>query len=121
MIKSTLAFAITFSVFIFIPACRKSNNDSVAQQTTTPILKKNQSFAYDFGLIGIEDGLTISQQAKHFETSTLQRDNGGNIMYYYKPQLDYVGNDDVVITLSVSNGGAVVRTTATKINFTIKN
>ncbi len=108
-------------------SCKKTidnntNQQTTTPQTTTPSIKKNQSFQYEFGLIGIEDGLSISQQANHFEISELRRNNNtGKMIYNYKPGLNYVGTDEVEITLNISNGASIVNTIKTKILLTITN
>ncbi len=107
-----------FCVVIFTQSCKKSDDDN-NQQTINLGLKKNQYFKYAFGLIGIEDGMAITRQAKHFDTSKLERDSLGKMIYNYKPRLNYVGNDNVEITFYLSNGATVVNSSKTIIRFTI--
>jgi hypothetical protein len=49
------------------------------------------------------------------------RDNTGKMIYNYKPTLNYVGTDEVEITLSISDGASIVNTISTKIKLTITN
>lgn len=120
MKKILLAFTIMLGIGI-LASCKKGIKDNANDQTTTPTIKKNESFQYDFGFIGIEDNMSISQQAYHFETSELKRDNTGKMIYTYKPILNYVGTDEVEISLGISNGASIVNTIKTKIKVTISN
>lgn len=104
-----------------LASCTKANQNIANQQTITPTIKKNESFQYKFGLIGIEDKMSISQQANHYETSELKRDNTGKMIYTYKPSLNYVGTDEVEISLGISDGAKIVKTIKTKIKLTITN
>ena len=120
MKKIFLAFTIMIGLGI-LASCKKANLDNDKQQTTTPTIKKNELFQYEFGLIGIEDDISVSQQANHFETSELKRDSTGKIIYTYKPSLNYVGTDKVEISLGISDGATIVNTFKTKIKLTITN
>ena len=120
MKKLFSVFTMLFSLSFLAQSCQKTvENDNNNKETTTPTIKKNQSFQYEFGLIGLEDRLSISEQAKHFEISSLKRDNKGKMIYNYTPNLNYVGTDDVEITLSISDGASMVNTIRTKIKLTI--
>lgn len=119
-----LAISLIFSLSMLVFSCTKAtdnNTNNTNQQTTTPSIKKNQSFQYNFGVIGIEDGISISQQARNFNISSLSRDNTGKMIYNYKPSLNYVGTDEVEITLNISNGASFVNTVKTTIKITITN
>ena len=120
MKKLLLAFAIMFGLAI-LTSCKKESQDNTKQQTITPNIKKNELFKYEFGLIGLEDNMFISQQANHFEKSELKRDNTGRIIYTYKPSLNYVGTDEVEVSLGISNGATIINTIKSKIKLTITN
>lgn len=120
MKKIFIAFIIVFGLSI-LASCKKNIQNNATQKTIVAAIVKNESFQYEFGLIGIEDNMVISQQAKKFETSELKRDNNGKMIYTYKPGLNYVGYDEVEISLGISNGASIVNTSKTKIKLTITN
>ena len=120
MKRSILLFTFFFSLIVLTQSCKKENGITVKkEQTVNATIKKNQSFQYNFGLIGIEDGLAISSQASHSDESMLSRDNSDKIIYTYQPRLDYTGTDQVEITFSMSNGYSVVSTRKTIFKFNI--
>jgi hypothetical protein len=120
MKKLLLALTIMVGLGI-LTSCKKATQDAAKQQTITSTIKKDESFQHEFGLIGIEDNMSISQQASHFETSELKRDNTGKIIHTYKPSLNYVGTDEVEVSLDISNGATIANTSKTKIKLTITN
>lgn len=120
MKRSILIFTFFFSLMALTQSCKKEEETTVIKdRTINATIKKNQSYQYNFGLIGIEDGLDISSQASHSNESTLNRDNSGKIIYTYQPRLDYTGTDRVEITYSMSNGASVVSTSKTIIKLNI--
>lgn len=110
-----IILTILFVSFIFA-SCKKD-----APKTINAIIKKNESFQYKFGLIGTEDNMSISQQANNFKISELKRDSSGEIIYTYLPSLNFVGTDEVEISLGISNGAAIINTVKTKIKLMVTN
>lgn len=122
MKKISLVLALFLSLGLLALSCKKSGEDCANNSnhpTTNPVIKKNQTFQYNFGTTGIEDGFSISQQARNFEISSLSRDNSGKMIYTYKPVFNYTGTEEVVINQDVSNGASVVKTVKTTIRITI--
>ena len=120
MKRSILIFTFFFSLMAVTQSCKKEKETTeIKDRTVNATIKKNQSFQYTFGLIGIEDGLDISRQASHSDESMLSRDNSGKIIYSYQPRLDYTGTDQVEITYSMSDGANVVSTSKTIIKLNI--
>jgi len=120
MQKYFIATAIILC-WINIFSCKKDNVPNSGRfHTINTTIKKNESFQYTYGLIGIEDGIQISKQAKHFQISVIGWGTGG-IVYNYKPSIDYSGTDEVEITHYISPGYSFSDSIKTIINLTIAN
>ncbi|MEO7048804.1 MAG: hypothetical protein ABI091_26115 [Ferruginibacter sp.] len=120
MKKIFIIVTIIWGSFIFA-SCKKATPDNDQQKTINATIKKNEPFQYKFGLIGIEDNISISQQANNFKISELNRDSSGKIIYTYMPGLNFVGADEVEISLGISNGAVIINTVKTKIKLTVTN
>jgi hypothetical protein len=115
----TLAYipALLAGLLCYLPSCKKSKNDPTPLQAT---IRQNSSYQHNFGLIGIEDGMSITRPAEHARTSTLVRNTStGELIYTYIPVAGFVGTDHVVFTTSISDGANVVNTAITTIQLTI--
>ena len=72
-------------------------------------LNSNQEFIYSLGTgISIEGGYTINTQANTFDRSEIQIEstNGITQQYVYKPKLNFVGEDSVILQNCISIGAA---------------
>jgi hypothetical protein len=124
--KKTI-FIITISLWLtpLIQSCKK---DAIKPHTQTihVALKVNQTYLYDLGGFGIEEGAGIVTQASHFLISTANRDTSGNtpnIFYHYIPATNFVGTDEVTLKSETGSNGATANTNIsyTTIKFTITN
>lgn len=118
MKKIVFAFIFFLGLFI-VSSCKKQIHPNGQQQIINATLKSNTAFQYDFGLTGFEDNISITQQAKNYETSELKRDDSGKFIYTYKPGKNYAGTDEVVVSHGISNGSTIVNTMKTIIKLTI--
>ena len=124
MKKNILFLSLLMAFATLTQSCKKDAVDNATRLTVNAALKANQSYQYDLGSFGTEEGASVSTQAKHFIVSATERDPIlGKIIYNYTPATSYVGTDEVVIKSEKgSNGGnANPNITFTTIKFTITN
>ena len=91
-------------------SCEKNSpteESGTTNQIITQTISKNQSYQYDLGNFGDEEGVSITKQANHFSQSELVRDiNTAKIIYNYTPNIDFIGTDEVVIKSEKGSNGA---------------
>ena len=71
-------------------------------------IKNSQTYYYDLGEFGINEGAEIDSKGEHFDISELNRDDSGRIIYRYRPQSDYVGDDFVAIVTGSNYSDGIV-------------
>lgn len=103
-------FFYSIIVFVLIIGC-KSEQITMQDYTVEKdiFLHINQEFMYSLGSgISIEGGYTINTQAKKFDTSEIQLNKNGGLtqQYIYKPKINFVGDDFVILQNCISIGGA---------------
>ena len=116
MKRILLSLTLLLTLVISLQSCKK---DDLKEQTISATVKKNQLYQHNFGLTGIEDGFSVSKQPGRYVTSSLSRDDFGNVIYTYQPAQDFVGRDHVEFTLSMSNGASVYATRKITIALTV--
>ncbi len=97
-----------------------TNTEVIAENV---VISNTESFTYNLGGFGDEEGASIRTQAGHFEVSELERDfNSGQVIYTYQPLAGYVGTDFVEISAARGSDGASANTeiTLVKITFNIR-
>lgn len=105
-------------------SCEKNGALNIGRQTVEVKIKNSESYSYDLGGFGDEEGASIARQAAYYQTSSLVRDTGSaNIIYHYKPAANYAGTDEVELKSAKGSDGASPndRITITTIKFTITN
>lgn len=114
-------FSIFFLITVGILSCKKDKNE-VETETLEVTLKVNEDYEYDLGGFGDEEGATIEKQSKNFAVSELKRLNAVGIVYYYKPKLNFIGSDEVILRSERGSDGASPNTEYlyTTIKFQIK-
>jgi hypothetical protein len=109
--KGLLKIILLLIFILFMTNCQKEENITI---------KNTDSYYHNFYLSGDEEGASIKVQAKHYEISELYRDEHMNVIYYYKPLVDFVGDDFVIVeTYSNKTGIGAGTTRRVKLNFTI--
>jgi len=111
----TILFGLTF----LIQSCKKGSLPEPMTQTINQTLRANQSYQFDLGSFGDEEGASISKQATNFSISSVNKDiNTGKAIYKYVPATNFIGTDEVEIKSARGSNG----TCANKklINITIK-
>ena len=124
MKKISGILVVLFGLAIVMQSCKKNSTAYTASDTIHAAIKANQSYQYDLGGFGIEEGAQISKQATHFLISTIGRSgNTPNIMYNYVPAVNFVGTDEVELQASKGSNGSSANNiiTYTTIKFTITN
>ncbi|MEP6677326.1 MAG: hypothetical protein ABJA78_19350 [Ferruginibacter sp.] len=123
--KNANFFLIILFGFTFLnESCKKNRDVEPTNQIITQTLLANQSYQFELGSFGDEEGASINIQATNFLSSTLERDNNtGRIVYKYVPATNFVGTDKVEIKSARGSDGAspcdkIINTT---IKFTVTN
>ena len=96
---------LLFSLIVLsFSACKKAP----VYETITKNLKVNESYEYNLGGFGDEEGAGISKQAQHFSISEIEytQINSSVIIYKYKPALNFEGVDEVQLKSSRGSDGS---------------
>lgn len=115
---------ILVSAITLMVSCKKDLPAAAQAESITKVLSQNESFEYDLGSFGFEEGATIFRQASHYSISTTDRSIvNGRVFYYYTPALNYTGTDEVLIRSERGSNGASVndKFIYTTIKFIINN
>jgi len=95
--------------------CKKDDSQNPTQ-TINVSISSNQTYQYDLGSFGDEEGAEITKQASHFLISKTERViESGKTLYTYIPELNYEGSDVVEIKTERGSDGASPSTTITTI------
>ncbi|MCX6323015.1 MAG: hypothetical protein NTZ41_02295 [Sphingobacteriales bacterium] len=117
MKKIILILVISIGFLFIIQSCKKDDANKPTSQTITKNLTINETFQYDLGGFGDEEGASISKQANNYSVSFVDRNiNTDKVIYKYTPALNFVGIDEVEIK---SSGGSDGASPNNKINYTI--
>ena len=114
----TILFGLTF----LIQSCKKDSLPEPKTQTINQILSANQSYQFDLGSFGDEEGASISKQATNFYISSVNKDiNTGKAIYKYVPATNFIGTDEVEIKSARGSNGTCANNKLinTRIKFTI--
>lgn len=105
MNKKNLFLLIISWVLVFSQGCKKdaSQNSLVTIQVN---MKANQTYQYDLGYFGDEEGAIMVRQGSHFRTSKLERLDYEKIRYTYIPLPDYTGTDEIELRAGRGSDGA---------------
>ena len=121
---------IAFYLILFIglttisQSCKKGTSNGPVNQTITETISANQSYQFDLGNFGDEEGASISKQANHFSISSMDREvNTGKVIYKYTPEANFVGTDEVEIRSARGSNGSSTnnKIILTTIKFTVTN
>ena len=124
MKKTFWALTILFGITFLIKSCKKNSTTEPISQTISKTLRANQSYQFDLGNFGDEEGASISKQATNFSISSVDREiNTGKVIYKYVPATNFVGTDEVEIKSVKGSDGASTnnKIVYTIIKFTITN
>ncbi len=119
-----LLLPFVIGILLLFQSCKKESPIAPTYQTITQSLKANQSYQFDLGTFGDEEGANISQQAVYFAISSIDKDiNTGKAIYKYIPATNFVGTDEVEIKSARGSNGSNAnnKIVYTKIKFTFTN
>lgn len=76
--------------------------------TVHAAISNQETYTYDTGVGGDEDGVVITQQANHFATSSIVRNDSTNYVavYIYEPHVGFTGIDSVELEKRTGSDGA---------------
>lgn len=83
-----------------------------------------QTYQFDFGVCGDEDGVSITKMAEHYSICEIVRDSTTNFCCYlrYKPAAGYAGSDYIEAETNTGNAGSGGGTLKTiEFNITVTN
>jgi len=106
MKRTILTLTIILSFLIFTQSCKKDESVNSTTKTIYVTIKSNETYQFDLGSFGDEEGAGISRQASHFQVSKTERVNYVKIIYTYIPAQDYVGTDEVELKAERGSDGA---------------
>ena len=96
---------VTLISIVLFGGCKKDESKN-SIKTINVTLQYNQTYQYDLGGFGDEEGASIIRQASHYEISKMDRINWVNMIYTYKPIQDYIGSDEVELKAERGSDGA---------------
>ncbi len=101
-------FILLSSFFLFAFSCITSTDSPIPDDEIPITLENTESYNYNTGITGDEDGASIIVQAKHYEISDIVRNVETNweVVYKYKPKSGFIGTDFVELELSTGSDGA---------------
>jgi hypothetical protein len=117
---------IVLCILGFLPFYQSCKNDQVVNPDTNTInatIKPGETYQYDLGYFGDEEGAHISKQAIHAQLSNIERaPDFGKVIYTYQSEANYIGTDEVEIKSERGSDGASPndKIITTLIKFTIK-
>ena len=111
-----VSIILILSIILF--SCSKDDDINVTTENIS--ISNTETYEYDLGGFGDEDGARISKQAEHFEISELNRNE--TIIYTYKPEEGFIGSDlvkiDIITGSDGSSSGKVSKIVEIKFNVT---
>lgn len=130
MNKLLCTLTLLIGLATLFSSCKKDSDDPnpdtsypKSQEINVKIMN-NETYLFDLGIFGDEEGVSISKQATHFSESTVEREtNTGKVVYKYTPATNFVGTDEVQIKSERGSDGASPNTKIiyTTIKFTVIN
>lgn len=124
MKKIAFYLALFIGLITVSQSCKKSTANGTVTHTVSETIKANQSYQFDLGNFGDEEGASISKQANHFSISSMNREvHTGKVIYKYTPEINFVGTDEVEIKSARGSNGSSQnnKIILTTIKFTITN
>ena len=97
-----------------IAACKKdTNQNNVDKYNVSAQIKQGSLLKYPLGLIGIEDGISITVPPAHADSSAIVRNASDAKLYYnYKALPGFLGKDKVTLMHYISIGGPFIDSSA---------
>lgn len=101
------------ALFIALITSCKKDEFSVDKDTIHVTIKNSDTYTYNTGIGGDEDGAKIIKQARNHQISELRRNEKTNwiVFYDYKPKANFTGIDYIEIETYEGSDGASPPTT----------
>lgn len=122
--KKLISFtAILFSLILIFASCKKNDETVTERVTVEAAIKAGDTYSYNLGAFGDEEGAGIFQQAGHYQLSVINEDANRILTYTYKAASGFIGKDQVQIKTGRGSDGAFPSTKIliTTINITVTN
>lgn len=106
----------------FLGSCSNDDGNNNEIKTENSTISNSDTYTYNLGSFGFEEGANFQKQAKNFEISELVRTGlKSEIIYKYKAKVNFIGTDYVEIWAGRGSDGASPNTNVKiiKINITV--
>lgn len=91
----------------FLGSCSNDDGNNNEIKTENSTISNSDTYTYNLGSFGFEEGANFQKQAKNFEISELVRTGLKNeIIYKYKAKVNFIGTDYVEIWAGRGSDGA---------------
>ena len=91
----------------FLGSCSNDDGNNNEIKTENSTISNSDTYTYNLGSFGFEEGANFQKQAKNFEISELVRTGlKSEIIYKYKAMLNFIGTDYVEIWAGRGSDGA---------------
>ena len=91
----------------FLGSCSNDDGNNNEIKTENSTISNSDTYTYNLGSFGFEEGANFQKQAKNFEISELVRTGlKSEIIYKYKAKVNFIGTDYVEICAGRGSDGA---------------
>lgn len=91
----------------FLGSCSNDDGNNNIIKTENSTISNSDTYTYNLGSFGFEEGANFQKQAKNFEISELVRTGlKSEIIYKYKAKVNFIGTDYVEIWAGRGSDGA---------------
>ena len=91
----------------FLGSCSNDDGNNNEIKTENSTISNSDTYTYNLGSFGFEEGANFQKQAKNFEISELVRTGlKSEIIYKYKAKVNFIGTDYVEIWAGRGSDGA---------------
>ena len=91
----------------FLGSCSNDDGNNNEIKTENSTISNSDTYTYNLGSFGFEEGANFQKQAKNFEISELVRTGlKSEIIYKYKAKVNFIGTDYVEIWAGRGSYGA---------------
>lgn len=106
MKKTFIILTLFLTILTFTRGCKKDKTENSNAKTIYATIKTSETYQYNLGSFGDEEGASISGQPIHFLESKIERNSNGIITYTYTSTQNYAGTEEIELTSSRGSDGA---------------
>lgn len=103
--KVRLNYVFILIVIALFVGCKRDDS-AVPTRIIQAALKNSETYNFDLGGFGDEEGASIITQAVNFEISDTERTPNSRVAYSYKPKTNFTGTDLAVVGIYRGSDGA---------------